>query len=100
MTQNDVYSDTDDSSSNVTVDSDDVDIKCSSVEQKQCQNDYSRINAVNLNLPVPDKTSISHISSVALQNSTDITFGNKTLYSGPITVNQYGCETANLGKIH
>lgn len=107
MTQNNAYTcDADDSNSNVTVESDDSDIERSTVStvrtQYESNLDGSRVNAINLNLPgIPDKAPISHISSVALQNSTDITFGNKTLYSGPITVNQYGLEkpaTSSIGK--
>lgn len=104
MTQNNEYTcDADDSSSNVTVESNDSDIECRTVRTQYESNlDGSRVNAINLNLPdIPDKAPISHISSVALQNSTDITFGNKTLYNGPITVNQYGLEipaTSSIGK--
>lgn len=104
MTQKNVYSnDGDDSSSNVTVDSDETDVEWNSV-RCQRENDFngSRVNDCSLQLPtIPDKTPISHISSVALQNSTDITFGNKTLYNGPITVNQFGVErptSINLGE--
>lgn len=87
--------DSDDSSSNMTVENDDIELECSVVRTESRNNvDGYRVNARSLSLPavVPDKTSISHISSVALQNSTDITFGNKTCYSGPVTVNQYGVE--------
>lgn len=107
MTQSNVYSDADDSTSNITVESDDTDIERNVVSTPYPNSfDESRINASDLNLPggggiVPNKASISHISSVALQNSSDITFGNKTLYSGPITVNQYGLEKStatNYGK--
>lgn len=97
MTQNNAYTvDADDSSSNVTVESEESYNQCST-ERTQYENnlDGSRLNAINLNIPgAPDKAPISHISSIALQNSTDITFGNKNLYSGPITVNQYGLENA------
>lgn len=33
-----------------------------------------------------------HIGSIALQNSTDITFGDKTFYQGPVTVKQFFLE--------
>lgn len=105
MTQNTAYiNDVEDTTSEIIVDSED---DSSVIVQSQCQHslDVSRINANNINIPeinVPDKTPISHISSVALQNSTDITFGNKTLYNGPITVNQYGIgnpsRTSDLSK--
>lgn len=103
MTQNIAYNSEDDSCSNVTVESEEIDAECSVVKTKFTDDLIgSQILASNLNLPgIPDKLPISHISSVALQNSTDITFGNKTLYSGPITVNQYGIEkptTTNFGK--
>lgn len=99
MKKNVYDSDTDDDSiSNKTVDSGDVDIECNIVQQRsQCHSNFngSSFDPNNLQLPaaVPDRASISHISSVALKNSTDITFGNKTLYNGPITVNQFGLET-------
>ncbi|XP_037044772.1 peptidoglycan recognition protein-like isoform X2 [Bradysia coprophila] len=106
MTQNNVYiSDVEDATSETTVDSEDEYVGSSVAAQSQYQNHLndSRITANNINVPainVPDKSPISHISSVALQNSTDITFGNKTLYNGPITVNQYGiadpCRTSDL----
>lgn len=104
MTQKNVYcSDGDDSSSNITVDSDEADFEWNAVRcQRENTLNGSRTNDCSLQLPaVPEKTPISHISSVALQNSTDITFGNKTLYNGPITVNQFGLETPasiNFGK--
>lgn len=106
MIQKNAYSvDADDSSSNITVESDETDNECSTVRTKYENNlDVSRINASNLNLPgLPDKTSISHISSIALRNSTDITFGNRTLYSGSITVNQYGLgktTASSLSKLY
>lgn len=31
----------------------------------------------------------SHIGSIAVQNSSDITFGNKTFYQGPVTIKQF-----------
>ncbi|XP_037044771.1 peptidoglycan recognition protein-like isoform X1 [Bradysia coprophila] len=108
MTQNNVYiSDVEDATSETTVDSEDEYVGSSVAAQSQYQNHLndSRITANNINVPainVPDKSPISHISSVALQNSTDITFGNKTLYNGPITVNQYGiadpCRTSDLSN--
>lgn len=33
-----------------------------------------------------------NIGSIALQNSTDITFGNKTFYQGPVTIKQFMLE--------
>lgn len=44
----------------------------------------------NLNIPnyATNDTKPS-ISSVAVQNSTDITFGNKTFYNGPVTIKQF-----------
>lgn len=100
MTQNNAYSyDAGDSSSNKTVESEEDDVVCSTVRPQYESNlDGSRLNASNLIPPsVPDKPSISHIQSVTLQNSTDITFGNKTLYNGPITVNQYGLDAFSFG---
>lgn len=99
MTQDNVHiRDVDDSTSNTTVESDaEDDIECN-VAKNQCHYNLNVSQMINANdlhlptLPVPDKTSIPHISSVAVQNSNDITFGNKMLYNGPITVNQYGVE--------
>lgn len=111
MTKNIVTIDeTADSISNITVESEADSISTITVEsadiewntvRTQYDNDLNAfdLHSNNLNLPSEiEKPSIS-ISSIALQNSTDITFGNKTLYSGPITVNQYGIEAkSKFGK--
>ena len=37
----------------------------------------------------------SRIGTVAVQNSTDITFGNKTFYQGPVTIKQFLLDEKN-----
>ncbi|KAJ6641853.1 Peptidoglycan recognition protein [Pseudolycoriella hygida] len=86
--------DTNDSYCWSTVD-EEMDVQCSAIDNPYQNNtDGCRIQ---LNMPNLAKSPLSHISSVAFQNSTDITFGNKTLYSGPITVNQFGVD--QIGEV-
>lgn len=103
MTESNVYiSDLDDSISNTTIDSEVDDVKWL---QTQCQDKTtyaSRTSISHLSLPVVnvlDGKPIQHITSVALQNCTDITFGNKMMYNGPITVNQYKVGKTNFGEL-
>lgn len=109
MAENNAYiSDADDSTSNITVESDESNTK-HSVVQTHCENNINvnaSINSGNVSIvDVLDRASSHpHITSVTLQNSHDITFGNKMLYNGPITVNQYGGETTftttKLGELY
>lgn len=41
-----------------------------------------------------------NIGSIALQNSTDITFGDKTFYQGPVTVKQFFLEKDQWRRHH
>lgn len=105
MNQSIAYiSDTEDSISTITLDSTEYDVNnCEQNEDHQYVDtlDVPRTNDGNLTLPVLNNVlgsaPIPQITSVTLQNSTDITFGNKLLYNGPITVNQYGVEKKILG---
>lgn len=107
MARNEAFSTvTDDSISCTTIESDEIDINCHREPynfsneiistQHQSPFDKFRRRDKGLDLPGPiDSTPIAHISSVALQNTTDVTFGNKTLYNGPVIVNQYGFRGSN-----
>lgn len=39
------------------------------------------------------------IGSIALQNSSDITFGNKTFYQGPVTIKQFLLDSNDKWKL-
>lgn len=54
-------------------------------------------------IPQSSATAIPAIQSIAIKNSTDVTFGNKTHYHGPVTIKQIlvgGKEKANLALIN
>lgn len=61
----------------------------------------------NLNSAMPEQSSIMcannndnklSIGSIAVQNSSDITFGNKTFYQGPVTIKQFVYDKNNKWK--
>ncbi|CAO1316068.1 unnamed protein product [Diamesa tonsa] len=45
-----------------------------------------------------NNTDQPRIGTVAVQNSTDITFGNKTFYQGPVTIKQFLLDEKNNNK--
>lgn len=80
----------------------DSDSDCDEVINYNNNNDYrnpSGIVLVNKNLDPPTFCQSSivctnndvkpNIGSIAVQNSHDITFGNKTFYQGPVTIKQF-----------
>ena len=46
-------------------------------------------NGSGSSLPDTSPCRTTKIESIAVQNSQDITFGNKIFYRGPVTINQY-----------
>lgn len=93
----------DGSSLSTVFDSDDSDTEVPSttngiiLTQKNCTINCNE-NSVD-NSIIPQNPPIAHISSIALQNSSDITFGNKTLYNAPVTVNQFYSDNTFLKNI-
>lgn len=68
-----------DSDSNFDSDSESGDVI---IHDDSCQSNILQTNDVNK----------PNIGSIAIQNSSDITFGDKTFYNGAVTINQYFYE--------
>lgn len=64
---------------------------------KQAEENYLKCEEHRTSVvSIIDKYSNPYINNLALHNSTDVTFGSKVLYNGPITVNHY--EAGNTSK--
>lgn len=91
----------------MNVDSEEDDTRCGGKPAERRTNinvpDIFNSNQGNVNITginMQKKTQTPQITSVAFQNSNDITFGNKMLYNGPVTVNQYGRQETNFGECY